>query len=91
MKSWAPSISVSAKDTTITIQDEEGPYLFATNAVTSTIMLVNIKTNGHPSLRGHIIRSLIIPNQVLLLNYGRADTWYFESDSFDAAGLNNTT
>ena len=40
---------------------------------------------------GHIIRQIISTHQILLLNYGRADTWYFSADTFDVTELHNTT
>ena len=54
-------------------------------------MKVYITTNGHPNLRGHIIRQLISQQQIHLLNYGRADTWFFSSDNFNITTMNNTT
>ena len=73
------------------MQDEDGPDLFKTQTSSATVIQVTIQTNGHPNLPDHIIRNPIDPSQVLLLNYGRADTRYFASDSFNVADLNGTT
>ena len=72
------------------LKDEDGPDLYATHSA-STIMQVTIRNNDHPSLPGHLVRKLISPHQVMLLNYGRTDTWYFATDTFEATDLNNTT
>ena len=88
LRAWAQPLTFSAKKTTL-ILDEECPDLFATKLANKTVMQITIKANGHPSLPGHIIRSLISPHQVQLLNYGRADTWYFATDTSEAVDLNN--
>ena len=54
-------------------------------------MQVTIRSNGHPNLRGHIIRQIISTHPIMLLNYARADTWYFSADTFDVTELHNTT
>ena len=81
-----PIQSVSAMD----LLNEEGPDLFTTKLAKTIMMQIIIKTNGHPSLPGHTIRNLFSPHQVLMLNYGCADTWYFATNTFKAADLNNT-
>ena len=90
MKSKAPPF---AAQTTIMIDrpEEDSPDLYSTQPTSKPTMKVTIRNNGHPNLRGHIIRQLISTHQILLLNYGRADTWYFSADTFDVAGLHNTT
>ena len=62
-----------------------------TSQQSATVIQVTIQTNGHPNIPGPTIRNLISPHQVLLLNYGRADTWYFASNSFNAEDLDGTT
>ena len=52
----------------IDLPEEEGPDLFSTNLSSKIIMQINIKSNGHPSLSRHMIRHLISPHPVLLLN-----------------------
>ena len=79
MEKLAPPFSDPA--ITMNILCEEGPDLFNTLTQSATVMQVTVKTNGHPNL----------PHQVLLLNYGRADTWCFASDSFNTADLDGIT
>ena len=91
-ESMGPTPSFSAATTlTMDLPEDEGPDPFTTTLKSQTIMEVLVKTNGKPYPPGHIIRSLISPHQVLLLNYGRADTWYFAADTFKAADLDKTT
>ncbi|XP_059174208.1 putative uncharacterized protein DDB_G0290521 [Physella acuta] len=52
---------------------------------------VTINSKGHPNLRGHILRQPISDQQIFLLNYGRADTWFFTSTAFDVTTLHNNT
>ena len=91
IKERAPNFSDPAETIILDMQNEDGPDLFKTQTSSATVKQVTIQTNCHPNLPGHTIRNLISPHQVLLLNYGRADTWYFASDSFNAADLDCTT
>jgi hypothetical protein len=90
MKSRAQPFS-AASSTTLMIElpEEESPDLIPSQP--NTVMQVVIQTNGHPNLRGHIIRKLISPHQILLMNYGRSDTWYFSSDKFNVTTMDNTS
>ena len=70
---------------------EQSPDLYSPKPSTKPTMQVSIRSNGHPNLKWHIIRQIISIHQILLLNYGRADTWYFSADTFDVTELHNTT
>jgi hypothetical protein len=86
MKSWAQTFS--AKSTAIlNLPQEECPDLYPAETPT---MQVSIIAKGQPKLRGHIIRQLISNQQIHLLNYGRADTWFFSSQAFDVTTMHNT-
>ena len=90
MKSKVQPFSAS---TTITLEqpEEQSPDLYSPKPSIKPTMQVSIRSNGHPNLNGHIIRHIISTHQILLLNYGRADTWYFSADTFDVTELHNTT
>ena len=93
MKPLVQTLPGAANSTTLYLDlpEEESPDLYETNSTPSPVMKVYITTNGHPNLRGHIIRQLISQQQIHLLNYGRADTWFFSSDNFNVTTMNNTT
>ena len=76
----------SGMTVTLDLSKDDCPALFYNNT-----MQVTINSRGLPNLRGHIIRQLISEKPILLLNYGRADTWYFSSEAFDVTMLHNTT
>jgi hypothetical protein len=85
MKSRAQPFS--ATTAILNFPDQECPELYTADSPT---IQVTIHSTGQPNLRGHILRQLISDQQILLLNYGRADTWYFSSITFDVTKLHNT-
>ena len=95
MKDRAPLPSLPAAltaPTTIIMDfpEEEPPDLYQPLTTSKATIQVKIRNNGHPNLRGHVIRQIISDKQILLLNYGRADTWFFSADTFDVTQLHNT-
>jgi hypothetical protein len=85
MKSRAQPLS--ATTAILDLPDEDCPELFPADSPT---IQVTINSGGQPNLRGHILRQLISNQQIFLLNYGRADTWFFTSNAFDVTTLHNT-
>ena len=95
MKDRAPLPSLPAAFTAPTtiimdFPEEEPPDLYQPLTTSKATIQVKIRNNGHPNLRGHVIRQIISDKQILLLNYGRADTWFFSADTFDVTQLHNT-